>query len=168
MKLFTLFITAAIAKKNRPVQDPEIQLDKYQDHVNFMWTTWYSGCGEKPAKTNLLKVVERIRSKYKKCGFFDASLPNGGPNPTDRRRRDIFEDGAGEENNSESENSGSLMEARLSKTDKGKATLQIELALKRFADRYMAGCQSGMDTETIKNKGKKFSAKFGALKCQDG
>ena len=64
--------------------------------------------------------ADRMASAYDKCGFYDPSLPDGGP----RQRRDIGDDD----------------DLRYNQNDPRDAVKQITTGFRKWAERYIADC----------------------------
>ena len=83
-------------------------------------------------------MTDKLTMRYTNCGFFDPSLPNGGPKPSRRRRSDdidIFDDFE----DAHSDGTKTMGDIRLS-GDVQTAWKQIGTGYKKWIFRYMAGC----------------------------
>ena len=84
-------------------------------------------------------MTDKLTMRYTKCGFFDPTLPNGGPKPSRRRRSDdvdIFDDF--EEGHQDG--TKTMTDIRLS-DDEQTAWVQIGTGFKKWISRYMADCK---------------------------
>lgn len=152
MKLSSLFVTVAVAQKK--LLDPTQQLKKLQGHINFVWDTWYApveACQDNEGQRDrFLALIDRVAIKYDKCGYFNLELyPQFGGPPAARKRRS--EEG---------------VDVRISKTDPVKATTQLGQILRRFAERYMTGCNRGKAVKHISDKATKRANKLMGLECR--
>ena len=83
-------------------------------------------------------MTNKLTLQYGKCGFFDPTLPNGGPKPSRRRRSDdvdIFDDFE----EAHRDGTKTVHDIRLSDDEKT-AWVQIGTGFKKWISRYMAGC----------------------------
>lgn len=173
MKLSLLFAAALVEGKKE--QTPELQLKKYRGHVDFVWNQWYKdNCNVARYQRfqRLKDLIDRIEAQFGDCGFYDNSLPNGGP-PADRKRRDTDDDedegqegdcyftveGCGDDN---------ALEGRLNMSNMGKANKQLGRIMGRFAERYLTQCTKGLTVAKLTAKGKKWTANLNRMKCIGG
>jgi len=144
--LVLLSVQATDEEKKVPPRTPENRLKK----LNQFSKEW---CRE-----NLEPIVGRQRAnkwinKFEKngdrmkkrfnseCGFFDPSVPNGGPNPNsttvvNRNRRSI--DSNSQVRTLDDDEFGT----RYDKTDPARGIAQIATGYKKWAERYIADCFS--------------------------
>lgn len=144
--LLMLSVQAIDEEKKVPPRTPENRLKK----LNQFSKEW---CRE-----NLEPIVGRQRAnkwinKFEKngdrmkkrfnseCGFFDPSVPNGGPNPNsttvvNRNRRSI--DSNSQVRTLDDDEFGT----RYDKTDPARGIAQIATGYKKWAERYIADCFS--------------------------
>ena len=88
----------------------------------------------------LLKVCNRMETAYNKCGFFDSSLPFGGPRTNERRRRAINE--------------------RYDEND-GIASIEgITGGMKNFSLRYLAECSAQAKKKHFVNHSRRWRQKL--------
>ena len=194
MKLiFVSSMVAAAFGQSDKLLDPLKQLDKFRGHVDLIWNTWYEPvCKAERRKRfdRLRHFITRIQTQYESCGFFDASLPDGGPPVEDgkgyRKRRDEGEDGTQEESvpdltppKFDAENLKGLQDqtvskiqellaARISKTDKNKANKQLGNLMKKFAERYLTRCETKLTTQKVVEKALHWTTKLDNVKCAGG
>ena len=101
MKIFNAFVTvsglAAAEDRKVPPRRPGQRLSTlrmfFKDYINF------NVAEKRPDRvSNMYRGVDRLadsmRVSFEKCGFFDPSVPNGGPRPGSnvsegRKRRDV-------------------------------------------------------------------------------
>ena len=162
MKLSILFVAAASAKK---LLEPVDQLTKIRGHIDFVWNQWYGACqAKRGAKIGRYHAfVDKIELEYVEggCGFFDKDIENGGPRPSERKRRQADEELALTGNTAQEQTEF------LSKTNKNKAVKQIGMIITRFAEAHLAECTSPFAGK-IAGRAAKWIEKMQRLKCAGG
>ena len=77
----------------------------------------------------------RMETRFRLCGFYDPSLPNGGPRPTNRKRRTIdFESHSRTPDDD-------VFSTRYDKTNPAEGINDIITGFKKWAQRYLADCK---------------------------
>ena len=149
MKLFGLFIASAFAQgdeKKVPPKTPMDRLNQLRSHITRMTVDHFDGCNKASQwEDKLTKITNRAEKAYKKsCGFFDPSLTHGGPEGSDRKRREVDDF------------------VRYSETD-GEASINgITSGIRKWAERYISDCGGQRNNNHIINHSKKWQAKLNA------
>ena len=106
--------------------------------------------------------AERMEIRFEKCGFFDPSVPNGGPNPnsTNRNRRSIDSDS--QLRTLDDDGFGT----RYDKADPAEGIKDITSGFKKWAQRYIADCKR--QPERQERRFSEWRAKIKSLLNDDG
>lgn len=163
MKLSFLLVASVIETKR--LRTPPEQLEKVKKHITTVWDTWFQTCKTDSQKNRYDNFIDMIEEKYdfSDCTFFDTSVPNGGPEPS-RKRRD--EDAAADGGLSDywDDVGDSSLEPRLS-ANKDRAIRQIGKLVTLIGTRYMVKCSQGRYPESIERRAKKRTQKLRCMKC---
>ena len=143
-RFISYFVFVSANEKKVPPRTPPQRLNTLKRFAD----TWISAEIEiglnRPARaTKMLERIQLMNDKlilnYNKCGFFDPTLPHGGPKPIARKRRsdevdvfDHYEEGL-------ISRSMALGDIRLS-NDAKLAWKQIGTGYRKWIHRYMTGC----------------------------
>jgi len=185
MKISPIFMLAVDTEAFK-LHEPKKQLKRFRRNINFVWDKWYKPvCKEARFEkfVRLLDLVDRMEAQYEKCGFFDANLPNGGP-AAGRKRRDnddsekdntdiydsdpeawISDNFYGDNSDMGDDDADKKIEARLSKNDRGKAAKQVGNIIRRFGERYLADCKTGLTVEKLAGKGQRWTRNLNEMNC---
>merc|ERR1712105_388497 len=96
MKLFgALLVAVAVAdNKKVPPKTPAERIDQLKRHITRLMDDHFSSCRAADKwETKMHKICDRALKEFNRlnrsCGFFDDSLTHGGPDGSDRKRRDV-------------------------------------------------------------------------------
>ena len=147
MKLSVLFaIAAASEEKKVPPRHPLQRLKRLVDFSDEILTDHF-GFWKRRDKfierfaNSAGRMKEAFKRNDQKCGFYDAELlPHGGPDPDleDRKRRELdFDD-------------------RYNREDPWEGARQITTGFRKWAERYIAGCNGQKEYKHMVNRYNKF------------
>ena len=123
-----IFAVAAADEKKVPPRHPLQRLDRLVEFSTELLEDHF-GFWKRQAKfiTKFSKAADRMRDAFErngeKCGFYDPDLlPHGGPDPAERKRRDLDDID------------------RYDRVDPWKGTKQITTGYRKWAERYISSC----------------------------
>lgn len=166
MKL-SILVLAAVAEAAKKLHPPSVQIEKLNKHINTVWDSWFTSCKKDNQKKIYEKLVKDVGEKYKDCGYFNPTVPNGGPRPSRKRRdgdsttdedydEDYFDEAEEEEK-----------DPRLS-ANRERAIKQVGRLLSNFGKRYMAECASGLNAVKIHKRSIRRTRKLKCMSCGGG
>jgi len=179
MKLSTIFVFAAVADAKKK-KTPESEIAKLKNLVEFVWGKWFQNCDVKHGarKARYQTLIDRCLDSFGKCQVRRLALETG--DASSRRRRDENaassepvlakeekeeEDYWWEEDEEESDDI-SLMQERISKTDKVKAVKQLANILARWGHTNLFGCgERGLTREKVIGKAKQWKQRLNSMGC---
>ena len=140
---FSAVLLAAVAvadDKTVPNRTPEQRLTSLVKFSEEILTTWFSFMNNKDDWVERFNNHGiRMTRAFKRCGFYDPSLPHGGPAPS-RKRREVDE------------------EERYNRDDPSEGIKQITTGFSKWAQRYIAACGNQRNNLfTIKNRMEKWN-----------
>lgn len=176
MKLSTIFVVFAATAdaKKKKVKTPEFEIEKLKKLIEFVWQKWFLNCdvkhGQRKVRYQLL--ADRALESLNKCNVRRLALEDS---DASRRRRDAEGVIADESQEKEGEDywweedeeaDADLIEERISKTDKTKATKQLANILARWGHNNLSGCGiRGLTREKVIEKAKQWKGRLNSMGC---
>ena len=152
---FSAVLLAAVAvadDKKVPDRTPEMRLNSLVKFSNEILTDWFGFMTDNRKAAWITKFENhgfRMNRAFKRCGFYDPSLPHGGPAPA-RKRREVDE------------------EERYNRDDPSEGIKQITTGFSKWAQRYIAACGNQRNDLVIKKRMTKWNDQLQAQLANQG
>ena len=159
MKIFTFLSIAAHAdEKKVPPRHPLQRLNRLVEFAAEILDDWYGFLPSQEAwklkfARNGARMEKNFQRGNQKCGYFDPSLPHGGPGPRRERR---------EESNYDYYSYEEDEVFRYDRENPTKGTKQITTGFRKWALRYISGCSGQKIYQYQVNRMNRWNAKLQA------
>ena len=151
--LFLLSVQANDEEKKVPPRTPENRLKKLDQFSKEWCLQNLEPIVGRQRANKWIKKFEKNSDRMKKrfnseCGFFDPTVPNGGPNPNSTIANSANRDRRSIDSNSQLRTlDDDGFGTRYDKTDPARGIAQIATGYKKWAERYIADCFSNRNNK---------------------